>query len=136
MANEAVIIELLGPQKGCPVNYAIADATAVPKGTLMAVDDGRTAIKTGGEAGENMFCGIAAHEKVANDGSTTISCWTHGIFDIYDSEGFLVGVRTCIIGANNIDKVANADMLHATVGIALATNLGGVKQPVLIGSGL
>ena len=34
MANEAVTIELLG-NGGDPIRYTVADANAIPKGTLM-----------------------------------------------------------------------------------------------------
>ena len=39
MANEAVIIELLGIVPGRPFRQGVADATAVPKGTIMKITD-------------------------------------------------------------------------------------------------
>lgn len=134
MANEAVIIELLG-NGGNPVRFTVADGTGIAKGTLMKLTDPRTATATG--ADNDPFCGIAASEKVANDGSTTLACYTCGIFDLTDSgAGITAGERVSIKGANTIAKVAGADQLFSDVGIALETAGAGEVIAVLIGSGM
>jgi hypothetical protein len=113
MANEAVIIELLG-DGGDAIKYTIADATAVPKGTVMKVTDPRTAAVT--TAVDEPIIGIAAHEKVTLDGSTSISCFTNGIFDMKDSgAGIAVGVACAIAGANTIATADAADLLQGSV---------------------
>jgi len=133
MANEAVIIELLG-NGGNPVRFTVADGVAIPKGTLMQLTDPRTASATSGD--NQPFCGITATEKVANDGQTSIACWTCGIFDLTDSgAGITAGERVSIKAANTIAKVAAADQLFADVGIALETASGGEVIAVLVGSG-
>jgi len=79
MAGEAVIIELLG-NGGDPVRYTIADATNVPKGSIMHLTDPRTCVLAAGAGG--VIAGIAAHEKVSGDGTTSLTVYTNGIFDL------------------------------------------------------
>lgn len=79
MANEAVIVELLG-NGGDVVFYTCADGTGIEKGTVLELEDPRTAKKVSGAG--CVIAGIAAHEKVANDGSTKIGVYTNGIFDL------------------------------------------------------
>ena len=79
MADEAIIVELLGNQ-GDPVEYTVAEATGIEKGTIMELEDPRTMKKVSG-AGV-VIAGIAASEKVAGDGSTTLAVYTNGIFDL------------------------------------------------------
>jgi len=132
MADEAVIIELLG-DKGNPVRYTCADGATILKGTLLKLTDNRTAIAT--SADNDPFCGVAAHEKVANDGATTISAYTCGIFDIKGSAAITAGERVSISGANTVTKVAAADLLFSDVGICLETSAGAEVMAVLIGGG-
>ena len=98
MANEAVIIELLG-NGGDPVRFTVANATTIEKGTLLKITDPRTAIAT--SADNDPFAGIAAAEKVASDGATSLAAYTHGIFDLVDSgAGITAGERVSIGGTN------------------------------------
>lgn len=125
MANEAVIIELFNG--GRPIRFAVQDATAIPKGSLLEMDaDRRVIVATTDNA---PFVGIAAMEKVASDGSTTISAYTDGIFDILsdagvDTRGALMAVSGT---ANTIQTADAADLLQgAYVGHYLesGTNAG------------
>lgn len=120
MANEAVIIELLG-NGGDPIRCTVADGTTIEKGTLIKLTDPRTGIAT--SADNDPFFGIAAHEKVASDGSTTLSCYTNGIFDLVDSgAGITVGAIVNVGGANLVVASAAADLLTGSVvGKALET---------------
>ena len=113
MANEAVIIELLG-NGGDPVRYTVADGTGIAKGTLMQLSsDPRTITASSGDG--EIFVGIAAAEKVANDGSTELAVYTNGIFDITDSgAGVALGKYAKLNGAN---VVALADEAGAQGGI-------------------
>jgi hypothetical protein len=85
MANEAVIIELLGMPRGCPISYTCAEATTIAKGTLLEVTDPRTVIANTNDNAP--VVGIAAAEKVGGDGSTTIAVYTNGIFDMLTDAG-------------------------------------------------
>ncbi len=83
MANEAVIIELFNG--GVPIVYTCADGVGILKGTLMELDSDRTVIANTND--NNPIVGIAAAEKVASDGSTTIAVYTNGIFDLLTDAG-------------------------------------------------
>ena len=83
--------------------------------------DNRTAIAT--SAANDICCGIAAAEKVASDGSTTISVYTNGIFDLKATAvGFTVGVPVVVGAANEVTDAAAGDAeLGRLIGHALAT---------------
>ena len=121
MANEAVIIELLG-NKGDPIRYTVADGATIEKGTLMKLSDPRTAAAA--TADGDIFIGIAAAEKVANDGATTLALLTNGIFDLVDSgAGVTVGQKVKINGTNTV-AIADDDQIENSsevVGTALET---------------
>ncbi|KKN18388.1 hypothetical protein LCGC14_0956390 [marine sediment metagenome] len=74
MANENIILTELEPAVG----FTCADNTGIEKGTHLKLTDPMTVIITSGAA--NMFAGIAAEEKVANDGKTKIGVYMRGIF--------------------------------------------------------
>jgi|TARA_R100001530_G_C4321443_1_gene155974 hypothetical protein len=119
MANEAVIIELMGQPKGRPVRFTVADGAGIEKGTLCKITDPRTAAAT--SADNDAYAGIANAEKVASDGSTSLGLWTCGIFDIKASAAVTAGEKVSISGANTVTKVAAADTLFSDVGVALET---------------
>ena len=120
MANEAVIIELLG-NGGDPIRYTVADGTTIPKGSLMYLSGDRTISITSG-AGQ-AIAGIAASEKVANDGSTNLAVYTNGIFDLKDSgSAITLGNMVKISGVNTISTAADGDYeLGRVIGRALET---------------
>ena len=105
MANEAIIVELLGNQ-GDPVSYTVAEATTIEKGTLLELEDPRTCKKVSG-AGV-VLAGIAAAEKVGGDGSTTLAVYTNVIAEMKISAGGTTvlggGVRSA--GADNTVTLA------------------------------
>lgn len=133
MANEAVIIELMGQPKGMPVRFTVADGTGIEKGTICKMSDPRTAAASA--ADNDVFAGIAATEKVASDGSTTLGLYTCGIFDLTDSgAGITVGSTVNIGGANLIIASAAADLLTGSVvGKALETAAAGEVIAVAVG---
>ena len=130
----AKIIELLG-NGGDVVRYTVADANAIAKGDLLFVADGRVAAVS--NADNQAFCGIAASEKVALDGQTTLGAYTHGIFDIEQLTAVTstAGERVSLAGKNIVSKVAAADILFADVGIALEDAAAEEIFACLIGSG-
>jgi len=113
MANEAVIIELLGEgaSKGYPITFNVANGTAITKGTLLSGTDLRGAIACAATSTLNNFVGIAAMDKVASDGSTTITAYTKGIFDLTISElaGITNGAYVAVSGSNTIKAALEAD---------------------------
>lgn len=121
MANEAVIIELLG-NKGDPIQYICVDGDAFPKGTILKLSDNREADLSAADG--DICAGIASMEKVASDGSTRISAYTNGIFDLKEanSAAITVGVPFTIGGANLIKVAAAGEAETGDIfGHALAT---------------
>lgn len=128
MANEAVIVELLG-NGGDPVEYTVADGTGIAKGTIMRIADARTMVVAGAN---EVPVGIAAAEKVANDGSTTLAVYTNGIFDlkVTDSTGAVsVGEYVITNGSNTVTRLPvsglEPDDINKIVGKALETGSAG-----------
>lgn len=124
MANEAVIVELLG-NKGTPVKYNVLDNVGIAKGALMYLSaDARTAAASTAEG--QSFVGIAVAEKVADDGSTTLAVYTNGIFDLVATTSMTLGTMCKLAGANIIETAdeagANATAEH--VGLVLETAAG------------
>ncbi len=118
MANEAVIIELLG-NAGEPVRYAVADGTGIEKGTLMYLSGDRTISASSAEG--QAFVGIAVSEKVANDGQTSLAVYTKGLFDLTATTATItLGNAVKLGGANLIAAAdeAGAQDLAEIVGIA------------------
>ena len=131
MANEAVIIEL---QEGAhPVRFTCADGTAIPKGTLLKLSDPRTVAAT--SASNDYFAGIAATEKVASDGQTSIGVWVPGqnnIFDLYVANSTVTAGKYVVVsGANTVGIGGTADMeVGRIVGQALETSAAGTAETI------
>jgi len=83
MANEAVIIELFNG--GDPITYTCNEGIGIEKGTIMELSGDRTVIANTNDNAP--LVGIAAAEKVASDGATTIPVYTNGIFDCLTDAG-------------------------------------------------
>jgi hypothetical protein len=131
MANEAVIIELLG-NAGDPIRYTIGNATALSKGCIVKVTDPRTVAAS--TAADEPIVGIVAHEKVASDDSVTVTVYTNLIADMKDAgAGIAVGV-VCAIGGANLIVTADANDLiqGSTVGQTLETIGAGLVGAVRI----
>ncbi len=108
MANEAVIVELFNG--GRPIEFTCADGTGIAKGALMELTDPRTVQLI--SAANKPVVGIAAHEKVANDGATTISVYTDGIFKMTTAAGataVLGGDVVAAAGDNTVDDFDTLD---------------------------
>jgi len=130
MANEAVIIELLG-NKGDPINYTVADGNAIPKGTILELVDERTA-KVASAAGV-VIAGIAAAEKVASDGSTTLAVYTNGIFDLTCATGGTATLGSFVRAAAATDNtITVATTLDNETGKAIGKSLAtGINNEVI-----
>lgn len=125
MAGEAIIIELFNG--GRPIRFTCIDGVPLPKGSLLELSADRTVqVATTDTA---CFVGIAASEKVASDGSTTIAAYTDGIFDLLSDTGTdVVGTMMAISSVDNtLETGVDADMLSgANVGymVEAGTNAG------------
>lgn len=116
MANEAVIIELLGEgaSKGGSQRYVMPATSAVTKGALLKLVDGN------GASGANFFqgmpvAGIANADKVAADELTEIGCWQEGDFDMLFSGAAQIGDPVMAVGEGN--KVQSAGVLFSGAAI-------------------
>jgi hypothetical protein len=113
MTAEAVIIELFNG--GRPIRYTCAEATGIAKGALLQISGDRTVSAHSGV--DQPIAGIAAFEKVASDGSTTISVYTDGIFDLTAAAAGVtaLGARCAGSGTANMITVADAaDILQSS----------------------
>lgn len=113
MANEAVIIELF--DGGRPMQFTCADGATIEKGTLLELTSPRTVIANTNDNAP--VVGIAAAEKVASDGATTISAYTDGIFDMLTDTGTdAVGsIMANSATENTIQGADAADMIQGSV---------------------
>ena len=110
MANEWTKVELYGANNdGTPRRYTIANATSVSKGQLLSLIDPRTV--GGGAASAAAVAGVASEDHLANQGITSISVWTDGIFEAvaYDA----IGVGAGIMAAGGGNKVLALDVASA-----------------------
>ena len=107
MAAEVSIIELLGEPRGTPIRYTVADANAVAKGAIMQITDPRTVTEHTGA--DQPIAGIAAHEKVALDGSTSMSIYTNGIFDITAAAAGAVAIGKVCAGSATANMFTMSD---------------------------
>jgi hypothetical protein len=121
MAAELTIIELIGIQRGCPIRYTCADGATIEKGTLLQLTDPRTV--SAHSAANQPIAGVAAAEKVASDGETTIAVYTNGIFDMTAAAAGATDVGHICAGSGtaNMFVAADADDLlqSSTVGMLL-----------------
>lgn len=132
MANEVTIVELLG-NGGDPIEYTCLDNTAIAKGTVMELEDARTVKKV--SAGDKPLAGIAAHEKVADDGSTTISVYTNCIIRATaELTGATVGHQQ--VANDNTNMLGDFDTLDNetgdVIGYALETAASGATYLVRV----
>lgn len=97
-----------------PVPFKCADGTGIEKGAILKLTESMTAIITSGQG--DMVAGIAAAEKIANDGVTTIPVYMGGIFR--GTAGAAVN-----IGAGLMTD-ATANKLETTTGKTGAAQLG------------
>ncbi len=97
MAREAtLVIETM-----LPISVTVADGTAIPKGSILELNDNFTATISNGDT--DPVIGIAAEEKIASDGKTQLAVYTRGIFRGY------AGAAGATFGLNLITDVATGD---------------------------
>lgn len=104
MANEAVLMVELEP----PVMMTVSDSAAIEKGTVLKLSDPFTVAAS--SADNDIFAGIAAEEKIANDGKTKIAVYLRGIFKmVVSATASTVGLDQVIKGANTIGDYTTLD---------------------------
>lgn len=109
-------------EQSLPIPYTCADGTAIPKGSLLKITDPMTVAITSGDT--DAIIGIAAEEKIASDGKTTIGVYTTGIFKGFaGAAGVTVGLGIISdTGTGAANELVNADVNSENiVGRALET---------------
>ncbi len=86
MASEATLVIETAP----PIAFTCADGTGIEKGAILKMTDPMTASLADGDG--DVIAGIAAAEKIANDGNTKIPVYREGIFKV------LAGVNSITVG--------------------------------------
>lgn len=131
MANEAVIIELLG-NKGDPVRYTVPDQDAYEKGTIVKIIDPRTI--SGSITSGAVVAGITAAEKVAGDGSTTLAVYTNGIFDLRTENSITAGNMVTMSGVNLIQASSKDEDTNngLVIGQALESASSGTPETIAV----
>lgn len=133
MANEAKAVELIN--EGEVLDFTVADGKNIPKGTICALSDPRTALAS---SGANVFAGIAATEKKANNGQTNLGLYTKGVFEItpVSGAGIVAGDIVKISGTNVIGTASATDLVNGKgLGKALETQSGSNKIEVQLNYG-
>ena len=134
MADEAVMVQQLQERL---TQVTVADGTGIEKGTILKFSsDPNTA--SASSADGDLFAGIAAEEKVANDGQTELAVWTKGVFAIKvtaDTGSAVLGEPVKIDVANTVTVADDDSVAHSSevVGIALETGAAGETIQVRVG---
>jgi hypothetical protein len=109
-------------ETGRPIAFTCADGTGIPKGSILEISDPMTVTITNGD--DDKIIGIAAGEKIADDGNTTIQVHVEGIFRGFaGAAGVTVGraiITDSATGAANELVIADANS-EGIVGTALET---------------
>lgn len=116
MASECTLVIETEP----PISFTCADGTGIEKGAILKITDPMTASLADGDGNE--VAGIAAAEKIADDGNTTIPVYRGGIFRGLAGTGITVGNNVdthAATGATN--ELAAAPGAGHIVGFALET---------------
>lgn len=108
-----------------PIDFIVADGTGITKGTLLKLADPRTAAES--IDGDDIIAGIAARDKVANDGRTRLAVFRRGVFRMVAKSAISAGSSVSSDADDGKVKASTvADVGSKTIGIALssATNDG------------
>lgn len=122
MANAVAVLMV---ETEPPIMMACAEATGIPKGTILQLSGNFTVSASSGADEE--FGGIAAEEKIGGDGKLMIAVYRHGIFKVEcGTNNTTVGLQQVMDdGANELTDAAAGDAeLGLIFGVALeaATN--------------
>ena len=112
MADECVLVF----ETELPVPFTVADGTGIPKGTILKLTTPMTAIISSGDG--DPIAGIAAEEKVQDDGKVTLGVYMGGIF-----KG-KAGVSTIIAGEALDSNAGTASNEIADAPVTTGARLG------------
>lgn len=117
MANEATLYH----ETAQPIPMTCANGTGVERGAILTLSDPKTAalctVSTAAAAG------IAAEEKIASDGRTSLPVYREGVFKVTASGAITVGEAVVCDGDNKISATVAAN--EHVLGEALETATDG-----------
>ena len=105
-----------------PVMFKVADASAIPKGSLLELTESMTVVVVTG--GTKMIAGVAAAEKIANDGKTMMQVWMGGIFKATAGAAVLIGAPLMSDATANKVETQTTSTGAAGLGYALEAPSG------------
>ena len=106
-----------------PIAFSVADASAIEKGDTCKLADPMTV--TASTDSEDVIAGIAAEEKIANDGKTKIAVYRRGIFKMTAKAAFTCGdALSSSADANKVQAATKTSIGCKTLGLALETSAG------------
>ena len=130
MANEAILRQ----EYSLPVQFKCADGTGIEQGAILKLADPMTASLADGD--EDYVAGICHTEKIANDGTTYVSVYIDGVFDIMASGAITAGQAVATAASTegtNYVTIATATAVGCkTLGIALEDAAGGTEERILV----
>lgn len=113
--------------------FTCADGTAIAKGSLLQLTDPFTASAVGASSFSLVLAGVAAEDKVASDGQTSIAVWTDGRFLAVASGSITVGAPIIAAGAGS-NRVQAATNTGATTYLASGAGLLGYAMETAVAS--
>lgn len=122
MANEATLLA----RTSLPIKRTVADGTGIEKGSFLKLTDPNTAIIH--SAANDPIIGIAAAEKIASDGVTTLAVYKDGEFKATLSGSCTVGDALVMdASVNHVKTAPNVKTVSGSniVGRALETGATG-----------
>lgn len=134
MANEAVLVQQLEDRL---FQVTVADGATIEKGTVLKFSSDPNTCEASSADGD-LFAGILAVEKVADDGQTEVPVWRHGVFAMKVAAGVTatLGYPQKINGANLISDADDdtVEGMSEVVGISLETGAASETIQVLVGA--
>ena len=114
MANEAVLVLKYED----PIDFIVANGTNITKGAILKLTDPRTASLADGAA--NLVAGIAARDKVANDGRVRLAVFRRGVFRVRASGAITAGDALETAGAPENTVQRNAGNANGSIVLGFA----------------
>ena len=131
MANELVLLVELEPAVG----FTVSDSVTIEKGALLELDDPMAVAKVTGA--NPRVIGVAAEEKIANDGKTELGVILRGIFKAVAGGTITVGdVLKAENGTNEVLKGTTSESDTVIFATALETAVDGESLKILFNAGI
>ena len=115
MANEAVLLV----ETNEAINFTVSNTAAIEKGTVLKIIDPMSV--SGGAAWNDVVVGIAAEEKIAMDGKTSIGVYDRGYF-IMKASGSITAGDALRCSGNLVYSAVDINKFSIGVAMETATN--------------